>query len=121
MKIKQIVCDILDREGKGYVTIGDVGKGIFVIFTLIVVLYLLYCGVAIWRAIIECPYTMEPFVMYDFSIFEKMGYGISLVLISCSIIGIGWILMYSVRSITKIKLATYRKEKGKNENTGNNR
>jgi len=63
MKIKQIVCDILDREEKRYVTIGDVGKATLVIIgTLVIAPYLLYHGLSIWKAIIECPSTTDPFL-----------------------------------------------------------
>ena len=55
MTLKDKVCDLLDTDKKGYITIGDIGLGILWMGFLMFCIYSMYNGVFVLGSIIFSP------------------------------------------------------------------
>lgn len=55
MTLKNKICDLLDTDEKGYVTIGDIGYDVLCMGILILIVYVMYNSIFILGSIILSP------------------------------------------------------------------
>lgn len=108
MKIRNEICDLIDRGKKGYITLGDVGVATFYIGLLISIIYLVYCGLPVWKLYINGEYTSLSY----FSVLEQVGFFVSLTCITLSIFVMIIFIAFMIDTLSeKVVIKCRRKEK----------